>query len=897
MKNNEEEAEITENKRFQKAGNMASVTIGLSDFINILLKKIGPLYQIDCIGLILYDETVSNISAAYIAEIDMGTQHVVSQVVEDQSAFGQISKEIAGFQFPVIKSRKEWIEEFGENHCVSNKTDTYIHHCYIPLEIDNKILGTLGIHNVSKELSSEGLVFCSNVADILAESVSMIRNRNVQQAVDEITSNQELTDGIVSRLPKQKFEVLLDLSIYLSTVKNKCELMRVIKPMLLRLGLPGEAAIGIIGQPPGSAMELLFPDSFEPKHTNSFEIGSIKDDASETLIGLITSLDEPSIINIHDLADLTGAFAKLVEHHQTIHDYIGVNLRDAGCITGVLILPYEQRALAETADIQIIKSVAQQISFAVSNLLKNERWARREKDKEILLALGSDLSKARNKDDIDFILHRRISQVLDYGQLVVRLLSPDKKTHSIYLSSIKDFKGFNSKELIVPGIYSGDDYLFTKLKQTEEPLLFDLNELVKTNATPDYLSFWHANGIRQVIVIPLLSGKELCGMLLINIKQKRSFSEENLSLLKGIAGQVSIAITNVLAYEKINNQLDEINAYKEQLEEEKVYLQEELSETANYGEIIGNGTEMKTVFNLLSQVSDSETTVLILGETGTGKELIARALHNNSKRKSKPMIKVNCAAIPANLIESELFGHEKGSFTGATERRIGKFELADKSTIFLDEIGELPMELQVKLLRVLQEKEFERVGGRATLHTDVRIISATNRNLQEEVDNGKFRTDLFYRLNVFPIKLPPLRERMEDLPVLADHFLSRYSRKAGKSISGFSNRAIQNLKSYHWPGNIRELEHLIERHVLLTKGQIVTEIRTPSTGKVILSENNEPSILKTLFENEREYIFSVLQHCNGRVSGPDGAAKILGLPATTLNSKIKKLGLTKTHLT
>ena len=865
--------------------------------IHILLKKIGPLYQIDCAELILYDENVSKINTVYISEVDFNTNQIISYTINECQEFGKISKEIAAFQFPVIKSRKEWTDEFGVNHLVSKKADTYIYHCYIPLEIDNKILGTLGIHNINKELSSEGLVFCSNIADILAEGVSLMRKRKYQQAINELADvNITGTKGN-SRMPKQDYEILLDLSIALATAQNCGELMNNIKIIFLQLGLPGETSIGIVDQNSGSVKDFLFADGFRPKNSPNFEIGSVKNNEVVKLRSWIAEMDAPSIVDIENIGELKGEFTNLIQYHNnTFNIYLGVALKDADSIIGILMLPYKNKELVEKVDLQVVKSAAQQISIALSNLIKKEHWTRREKDKEILLSLGSDLSKARNKDDIDFILHRRIGQVLDFGQLVVRLLSADRKTHSTYFSSVKDFKGFNSKELIIPGIYSADDYLFTQLKQTDEPLIIETDELVKINEAPDYLLFWHKNDIQQMIAIPLLSGKVICGILLINIKEKRSYSEQDLNLLKGIAGQVSIAITNVLAYEQINRQLDEINAYKEQLEEEKVYLQEELSEINNYGEIVGNGREMKSVFNLLSQVSDSETTVLILGETGTGKELIARALHNNSKRKTKPMIKVNCAAIPANLIESELFGHEKGSFTGATERRIGKFELADNSTIFLDEIGELPMELQVKLLRVLQEKEFERVGGRATLRTDVRIISATNRNLQDEVEAGKFRTDLFYRLNVFPIKLPSLRERMDDIPILAEHFLNRYSRKAGKSISGFSNKAIQNLKSYHWPGNVRELEHLIERHVLLTKGQIVTEIRIPSASKVILSDNNKQTVLRTLFENERDYIFSVLQYCNGRVSGPDGAAKILGLPATTLNSKIKRLGLTKTHL-
>jgi len=303
---------------------------------------------------------------------------------------------------------------------------------------------------------------------------------------------------------------------------------------------------------------------------------------------------------------------------------------------------------------------------------------------------------------------------------------------------------------------------------------------------------------------------------------------------------------------------------------------------------------MQEVFRLLNRISPTETTVLILGETGTGKELIAKSVHDHSPRAAQKLIKVNCAAIPINLMESELFGHEKGSFTGATEKRIGKFELAHQGTIFLDEIGEMPLDLQVKLLRVLQEKEIERIGGKTTIRTDVRIISATNRNLLSEVEAGRFRQDLFYRLNVFPITIPPLRTRRSDIPLLALHFLEKFAAKLNRHLEGFSKKAMGALVNYSWPGNVRELEHLIERHLVINQGKMINSIEIPDQSNFNLQDANKP--VKTIFENERDHIFSVLELCNGRISGKNGAAKLLGVPATTLNSKIKRLGLAKKHI-
>jgi transcriptional regulator with GAF, ATPase, and Fis domain len=302
------------------------------------------------------------------------------------------------------------------------------------------------------------------------------------------------------------------------------------------------------------------------------------------------------------------------------------------------------------------------------------------------------------------------------------------------------------------------------------------------------------------------------------------------------------------------------------------------------------------VFDHISQVAPSDTSVLILGESGTGKEKIADCIHNLSPRKGKPFIKVNCAALPATLIESELFGHEKGAFTGADDKRTGKFERANGGTIFLDEVGEMPVGLQVKLLRVLQEKEIERIGGRDTIKVDVRIIAATNKNLEKEVADGHFRLDLYYRLNVFPVTLPALRDRKEDIPALAYHFMNYYNHKAGKKISGIAEKVLRKMMTYNWPGNIRELEHLIERSVLLAKGTVIEDILLPTVEKkdgIAVPEDNS---MKTIVENERDYIISVLKKCNGRIWGPGAAAEILNINPSTLKSKMKKLGIKKEYI-
>nr|WP_290427177.1 sigma-54 dependent transcriptional regulator [Mucilaginibacter aquariorum] len=309
--------------------------------------------------------------------------------------------------------------------------------------------------------------------------------------------------------------------------------------------------------------------------------------------------------------------------------------------------------------------------------------------------------------------------------------------------------------------------------------------------------------------------------------------------------------------------------------------------------IIGSSPAITDILNSVKIVSRSDTAVLILGESGTGKELIAQAIHKLSDRKNKPLIVVNCGALPSNLIESELFGHEKGSFTGAYNKRIGKFEQADGGTIFLDEIGELPMDLQVKFLRVLQEKEIERIGGNAK-KIDVRIIAATNRNLEEEISAGRFRLDLYYRLNIFPINLPPLRERRSDILLLANYFLKKYADKQGKTITGFSDEVIAIMKQYSWPGNVRELENMMERSVLLSMGTLINSLILPKDkGSPIIEI--EIDRVKTMEENERDHILATLAKCDWKVYGEGGAAEMLNINVSTLNSRMKKLGIDKKH--
>jgi transcriptional regulator with GAF, ATPase, and Fis domain len=338
---------------------------------------------------------------------------------------------------------------------------------------------------------------------------------------------------------------------------------------------------------------------------------------------------------------------------------------------------------------------------------------------------------------------------------------------------------------------------------------------------------------------------------------------------------------------------EEIQLLKDQLYKENLALREEIDVNLMFEEIVGSSPALLTVLSRVAKVGPADSTVLITGETGTGKELIARAIHKRSPRSSRAFVGVNCAAIPRDLIASELFGHEKGAFTGATQRRLGRFESAHGGTIFLDEVGELPLEMQIILLRVLQEREFQRVGGNESIKIDVRVVTATNRDLRAAIVDGRFREDLFYRLNVFPIEIPPLRERREDIPLLIQYFVERYASKAGKKILGISKKSMDLLQSYRWPGNIRELQNVIERSVILADSENLSIDESWLVRPSPVSDAIIQPFFETVAAREREMIEAALAECNGRVSGPRGAAVVLGIPQSTLDSKIKALKIDK----
>jgi formate hydrogenlyase transcriptional activator len=392
-------------------------------------------------------------------------------------------------------------------------------------------------------------------------------------------------------------------------------------------------------------------------------------------------------------------------------------------------------------------------------------------------------------------------------------------------------------------------------------------------------------GMESLCALSLKTEERSVGALFFMAARKSAYANLRRGLFEQIASAVAVALDACLAHEEVRRLRDRLAA-------ENVYLQEEIRREHNFEEMIGNSPALMDVLQKIDLVAPMDSTVLLLGETGTGKELVARAIHDRSRRKGRPLVKVNCGAIPDSLVESELFGHVKGAFTGAIGNRDGRFKLADGGTIFLDEIGELPLDTQVRLLRILQEQEFEPVGSTKTIHVDVRVIAATNRDIEEAVREKRFRLDLFYRLNVFPITVPPLRVRASDIPLLVPFFLSRFNQKFGKNISQMAPETMERLTKYDWPGNIRELQNVIERAVILTKSNVLA-LGPEFRGSLQRSGNGAPRANSSIEEVARQHIQHVLDDTGGVIEGAHGAARILGLHPSTLRSRMRKLGIGK----
>jgi formate hydrogenlyase transcriptional activator len=547
-------------------------------------------------------------------------------------------------------------------------------------------------------------------------------------------------------------------------------------------------------------------------------------------------------------------------------------------------------------EISLLHLIGRVVAFALDDGLNLRRSQQQNERLTLLLNLTSRITSNLKIRELLRDTAANIREVMHCDAVGVSVLDPASGMTKVCALDFPHGKGFLKEEelLAVSGVGK-------RVLETLKPTI--VNPLDPSNYAPEIHEKVVAEGFTSHALIPLVNRGRPLGFLSIARTTGDPFTTEDVEFVSRAAGQIAIAIENALAYH-------EISLLKDKLAQEKLYLEEEIRSEMNFENIIGNSPALKHVLELVETVATSDSTVLLLGETGTGKELIARAIHDRSRRKERTFVKLNCAAIPTGLLESELFGHEKGAFTGAIAQKVGRMELADQGTLFLDEVGDIPIEIQPKLLRALQEREFERLGSTHTRRVNIRLVAATNRDLEQMIAAREFRSDLYYRLHVFPIRIPPLRERKEDIPQLVSYFVQKFAKQMQKKIEAISPAVMKGLTAWDWPGNIRELENFIERAVIVTRGKSleapVGELR--KTNTVVFphaeqhnveqvaeggtdSQSDQTSVADEYERRQRDEIIRALTACKGRVGGSDGAAASLGMNRTTFLSRMKKFGI------
>jgi len=550
---------------------------------------------------------------------------------------------------------------------------------------------------------------------------------------------------------------------------------------------------------------------------------------------------------------------------------------------GTLNLGSSHAEAYQPSGLAILKMVAAQVAVAVENALNYEearalqQEVTRERDRlQLLLDVNNAVVSNLALSELFRAIPASVRNAMQCDAACLSLPDREQTQLRVYGLDFPAGKGFMQDQMVLPmaGSSPGTAY------QTGKPVLFGA---APKSLAPVALKVNAEEGFESGCFLPILRGNRTLGVLHLLDRKKDAFSEEDVDFLRQVASQVGIALENALEF-------SELSESKDRLEEEGLYLRDEIRTEHHFEDILGNSTGLRQVLRQVETVAPNETTVLIQGETGTGKELVARAIHALSTRRDNIFVKLNCAAIPLGLLESELFGHERGAFTGAISRKVGRFEIAHKGTLFLDEVGDIPLELQPKLLRVLQEQEFERLGGTRSIRTDVRLVAATNRDLSRMVEQGTFRADLYYRLNVFPIHIPALRERRDDIPILVRYLVDKFAKSMNRKINRVPDSVMDALTRYAWPGNIRELQNFIERAVILSEG---SSLRPPLAE--LRESKSKSNAGATLKEVERKHVLQVLRDTDWILGGPSGAAARLGIPRTTLIYRMRRLGIERSR--
>jgi formate hydrogenlyase transcriptional activator len=733
--------------------------------------------------------------------------------------------------------------------------------CIVPLTTALRRLGAMGFASVREGAYED--------ADV--EFLQQV-GKQVAVAVDNVLHHQDLARD------RDRLRLLLEVSESIASHRDLGELFHDLAQRLPYI-VPFDYINVVLHEPVRDVMRLWLLVSSQPSTISP----GLELPVDESPGGLVWKTQQPLTVN--DLVE-ERRFPKLMAmlRENGVQSFSVVPLTTAQRRLGAMGFGSLQKRTYQEAELNFMQQVANQVAVAVDNVLHAEsaqsaqQQLAHERDRQqLLLEVNNAVVANLDLDQVFTAVSACLRKVIQHDGSSLVLHEPETGQYRVH---VLDFT--KNTSVIEEGRANSQCKGPASIAiTTRKPAVFSEQDLKTLSLDSKICAHLLGEGVKSLCCVPLLSHNRALGALNVGRRSEESFAQGEIDLLSQVAQQIVIAVDNALAYRQIAE-------LKDKLAEEKLYLEDEIKTEYNFEEIVGESPALRRVLKQLEIVAPTDSTVLIQGETGTGKELVARALHNLGARRARTFVKLNCAAIPMGLVESELFGHEKGAFTGAIAQKIGRFELANGGTLFLDEIGDVPLELQSKLLRILQEQEFERLGSTRTIRVDVRLIAATNRDLRQMVADREFRSDLYYRLNVFPIVVPPLRERAEDIPALVRHFASKYARRMKKTLESIPSDAMEALTRYAWPGNIRELENFIERAVILSPGPT---LQIPLAELKQSEHASSATQSMSLTAAEAAHIQRVLKETHGVIGGPSGAAERLGMKRTTLHAKIKKLGI------
>jgi len=841
----------------------------LTSLFRDLARRLPAVVPLEVIALFLHDPEKNVLRVHMLGTADADRVPPGIELPVDESFSGLVFRT----QEPVVVRSPDEETRFPTSRFLLREIGVESF-CVLPLTTIKGRLGAIGFGSLSPCAFGESdLDYLRHVARQVAVAVDNVLHDASAEAAREQLARE-----------RDRLRLLLEVSESIASYRDLGDLFQVLSQRLPRL-VPFDFINLVLHDPTRDVMRLHILTTEEP---TTIQPG-LETPVDESPAGLVWKTQQP--LMIADLATehrFTRLTRRLLDNG--VRTYCAVPLTTALRRLGALGFGSMQADAYTDADLEFMEHMAKQVAVAVDNVLHDEseraaqRQLGRERDRlQLLLDVNNAVVSKLGMDDVFSAVSGCLQQVIQHDGCALVLYEAETGRYRCHVlqANGERFTEEGPADLTSPTCIAAD---------TRRAAVFSVEDLRAMSAESEVAKNLLAKGVKTLCTVPLLFHDRALGALNLGRLREDAFTPDDVELLSQVAQQIAIAVENGLAYRQIED-------LKEKLSKEKLYLEDEIRTSFNFGEIIGESPALRQVLEQIEIVAPTDSTVLIQGETGTGKELIARAIHGASGRQDRTFVKLNCAAIPTGLLESELFGHEKGAFTGAIAQKVGRFELANGGTLFLDEVGDIPLEVQSKFLRVLQEQEFERLGGTRTTRVDVRLVAATNRDLSAMVADREFRSDLYYRLNVFPIVSPPLRERQDDIPRLVRYFTQKFARRMKKTIATIPTETMEVLQAYHWPGNIRELENYIERAVILSRGSNLdaplAELRRGGNGHPAADRVDQPEAPATLEDVEREHIRRTLEESNWLVGGAAGAAARLGMKRTTLQSRMAKLGITR----